>query len=178
MSRVVILVGSVRKNGNTEVLANSFAEGAKLKNDVQIISVADYNINPCAGCNSCAKRENHRCFQNDDMDKIYDELLSADVLVIASPVYFYSLSAQLKAVIDRLHTPLRNDFKVKKLGLLLVAGASLPSVFDSILVQYQLVLDYFKLESIGSVLVRDVRHMGDIVGNKVLEDAFLLGKSI
>ena len=112
------------------------------------------------------------------MNKIYRSLSEADVVVIASPVYFYGVSAQLKAIIDRLHTPMRNDFAIKKLGLLLVAAANLDTVFDSIKLQYQLVLDFFHLEDVGMVLVRNVKDIGDIVGNPALEKAYLLGKSI
>lgn len=77
------------------------------------------------------------------MQLIYEKLTDAVILVTASLVYFYGISAQLKAVVERLHTPMRNKFKIKKMVLLLVAGAALPSVFDSIKVQYQLILDFF-----------------------------------
>ncbi len=172
------MVGSVRKNGNTSLLAKAFADGAKLNNDVKIISVADYNVNPCIGCNSCFNRENSECFQQDDMKKIYPILSEADIIVAASPVYFYGISAQLKALIDRLHTPMRNDFKVQKLGLLLVAAASLPAVFDSIKLQYKLILDFFNLENIGSVMVREVKNIGDIEGNDAIQKAYDLGRSV
>lgn len=96
------------------------------------------------------------------MQQIYDKLLEADILVIASPVYFYGITAQLKSIIDRLHTPLRNEFKIKKLALLLVGAATLPELFDSIKLQYQLTLNFFGLESAGMVLVRGVKDKGDI----------------
>lgn len=175
-SKIVVLVGSQRKNGNTELLANAFYEGAKQNNDVEIISVAKYKVNPCIGCNSCFERENHLCFQKDDMQKIYDKLANADMIVIASPVYFYGISSQLKAIIDRLHTPLRNTFQVKKLALLLVAAADLPQVFDAIKCQYQLVLNFFHLENAGTVLVKNVKEKGDIKNNKALISAYELGK--
>ena len=100
------------------------------------------------------------------------------MIVIASPVYFYGVSAQLKAIIDRLHTPFRNSFKVKKLGLLLVAAATLPAVFDAIELQYKLVLDFFKLEDAGRVLVRGVKDKGDIKDNRALKEAYDFGTSI
>jgi multimeric flavodoxin WrbA len=178
MNNIVILVGSVRKNGNTARLAQSFAEGAAEKNNVEIVSVADYNVNPCIGCNSCFTREGNQCFQNDDMVRIYDKLRNADIVVIASPVYFYGISTQLKAVVDRLHTPMRNTFRIKKLGLLLVGAAELPNLFEPIIMQYQMVLDFFKLESIGMVLVRGVKDIGDIEGSPALKEAYELGNSI
>ena len=168
----------MRKNGNTTRLAQSLADGASKNNNVEIISVADYNVNPCIGCNSCFAREGNQCFQNDYMIQIYEKLRNADIVVIASPVYFYGISAQLKAIVDRLHTPMRNTFRIKKLGLLLVGAAGLPNLFDPIIVQYQMVLDFFKLESIGTVLVRGVKDIGDIENNSALKEAYELGSSI
>lgn len=131
MSNIIVLSGSVRKGGNTELLVQAFVDGAKKNNNVEVISVADYKVNPCIGCNTCFDREGHECFQKDDMTKVYEKLKMADVLVIASPVYFYGVSAQLKALIDRLHTPMRNEFKIKKLALILVGAAALPELFDA-----------------------------------------------
>ena len=62
------------KRGNTDLLAQAFAEGARENNSVDIVSVADYKVNPCIGCNSCFMREGNKCFQNDDMDGIYEKL--------------------------------------------------------------------------------------------------------
>lgn len=178
MSKIIVLVGSMRKGGNTDLLAQAFAKGAGENNEVEIISVADYKVNPCIGCNSCFTREGNNCFQDDDMKIIYEKLKFADMLVIASPVYFYGISAQLKAIIDRLHTPMRNSFHIKKLALLLVGAASLSELFDSIKMQYQLVLNYFKLEDAGMVLVRGVNNIGDIKNTDALSEAYNLGKSI
>ena len=159
-------------------MAQSFAEGASKNNNVEIVSVADYNVNPCIGCNSCFTRDGNMCFQNDDMAQIYEKLRNADIVVIASPVYFYGISAQLKAIVDRLHTPMKNTFHIKKLGLFLVGAAELPNLFDPIVMQYQMVLDFFKLESIGTVLVRRVKDIGDIKGSSALKEAYALGTSI
>lgn len=178
MSKIVILIGSVRENGNTDILANALYEGARQNNEVELIYVGDYKVNPCIGCNLCFQRKGNACFQKDDMPIIYSKLSKADIVIVASPVYFYGLSAQLKAVIDRLHTPLRNEFRIKKLGLLLVAAAGLPTVFDSIKLQYRLILDFFELDSIGMVLVKGVKDKGDIKNNPALEEAYNLGKCL
>lgn len=178
MSNIVVLSGSVRKGGNTELLVQAFSDGAEKNNSVDVISVADYKVNPCIGCNTCFAREGHECFQKDDMPQIYEKLKAADVLVIASPVYFYGVSAQLKALIDRLHTPMRSEFKLKKLALILVGAATLPELFDAIKVQYQLVLNYFKLEDAGAVLVRGAKDKGDVKNTDGLEKAYQLGTTI
>ena len=112
------------------------------------------------------------------MSIIYEKMASTDMLVIASPVYFYGLSAQLKAVIDRFHNPIRDTFHIKKVALLLVGAATIPELFDSILTQYQLCLNFFKLEDAGHVLVHGVKDKGDIKNNEALNEAILLGRSI
>ena len=112
------------------------------------------------------------------MATIYEKMLVSDMLVIASPVYFYGLSAQLKAVIDRCHNPIRDTFRIKKTALLLVGAASLPELFDSILTQYQLCLNFFRLEDIGHILVRGVKDKGDIEKTEALNKAYKLGKNI
>ena len=174
---ILILSGSPRKGGNTELLVDAFAKGAAEHHHVEIVSVRDVKVNPCLGCNACFKT-NGICAQKDDMAAIYEKMSQADMLVIASPVYFYGISAQLKAVIDRCHNPIRDSFHIKKTALLLVGAASLPELFDSILTQYQLCLNFFNIEDAGKILVRGVKDKGDIKGTRFIEDAYQLGASI
>ena len=177
MSKIIVLAGSPRLGGNTDLLVDMFVKGATKQNEVEVISVHDYQVNPCTGCNFCFTREGNLCYQGDDMTKIYAKLAQADILIIASPVYFYGISAQLKAVIDRLHAPARNMFKMKKLGMILVGAATLPELFDSILVQQKLILNFFHLEDAGTVLVRGAREKG-AVSRGDLDRAFEFGRSM
>ena len=184
---ILILSGSPRKDGNTELMAEAFAKGAAAHHHVEIVSIRDYKVNPCLGCNTCFKTDGI-CAQKDDMAIIYEKMNQADMLVIASPVYFYGISAQLKAVIDRFHNPIRDSFYIKKMALLLVGAASLPELFDSILTEYNLCLKFFakqsgkaerfNIEDAGKVLVRGIKDKGDIKGTSFLEDAYQLGTSI
>lgn len=176
MGRIVVLVGSVRRGGNTELLARAFAEGAAANHEVELVSVADYSIHPCTGCNCCCTSEGNRCVQRDDMSEIFEKLRRADTVVIASPVYFYGLSARLKALIDRLHTPMRNTFSIRRLGLILVGAASLPDLFDPIILQYRMVLRFFGLEDIGMVLVPGAKEKGDVLSGDGIQRAYELGK--
>ena len=101
MKNVVIISSSPRVGGNSETLAKEFYRGAKSAgNEVEIISLRDYNLGYCIGCYAC--KNNGRCFQKDGMNDIIEKLLDADVIVLATPVYFYSMSGQLKVFIDRL----------------------------------------------------------------------------
>ena len=98
---VLILSGSPRKNGNSDILCDAFAKGAITSgNKVEKIRVAEKQIGYCLGCYYCTSH-NGACAINDDMKEILQKMIDADVIVLASPVYFYSIDAQLKAVIDR-----------------------------------------------------------------------------
>lgn len=99
--KVLILSGSPRKGGNSDLLCDEFMRGAQESgNAVEKIRVVEKNVAPCKGCYYC-KRSGGQCVSKDDMGEILQKMIDADVLVLASPVYFYSVDAQLKAVIDR-----------------------------------------------------------------------------
>ena len=99
--KVLILSGSPRLGGNSDLLCDEFMRGAKeAGNEVKKVRVATKKVAPCLGCYFC-KDHQGVCAQKDDMAKILESMIEADVLVLASPVYFYSIDAQLKAVIDR-----------------------------------------------------------------------------
>lgn len=100
MKKVLILSGSPRKGGNSDLLCDEFARGAKDSgNEVEKIFVAGKKIAPCLACYAC--RNTGVCAIKDDMAEVLQKMIEADVIVLASPVYFYSIDAQLKAVIDR-----------------------------------------------------------------------------
>ena len=99
--KVLILSGSPRKGGNSDILCDQFAQGAQdAGNTVEKIRVAAKKVAPCSACYYC-RDHGGECVHKDDMAEILQKMIDADVLVLASPVYFYSIDAQLKAVIDR-----------------------------------------------------------------------------
>ena len=103
MKNVLILEGSPRANGNSAILSEAFAKGAKEAGcSVEAICVARKKVAGCLGCNACY-RNGGTCVQKDDMAEIREKMLAADVIVLASPIYFYSMTAQMKAVIDRTY---------------------------------------------------------------------------
>lgn len=101
VKRVLILSGSPRKGGNSDLLCDEFMRGAaEAGNDVEKIRVVAKKVAPCSGCYYC-RDHGGKCVHSDDMAEILQKMIDADVLVIASPVYFYSIDAQIKTVIDR-----------------------------------------------------------------------------
>jgi len=98
--RVLILSSSPRKAGNSNALCDRFMEGAIAANhQVEKVLLAEKKINYCKACNGCAGTG--KCVQKDDMGPILDNMVAADVIVLATPVYFYTMCAQMKTVIDR-----------------------------------------------------------------------------
>lgn len=98
--KVLILSASPRKDGNSDILCNEFAKGAlDSGNIIEKINVSEKKIAPCLACYHC--KNSGECVYKDDMPEILQKMIDADVLVLASPVYFYSVNAQLKALIDR-----------------------------------------------------------------------------
>ncbi len=101
MKNVLILSGSPRKGGNSDLLCDEFAKGAKeAGHEVTKINIADKKVNYCLACYYC-REHNGACVHKDDMAEILQAMIDTDVLVLATPVYFYAIDAQLKTVIDR-----------------------------------------------------------------------------
>ena len=96
MKKVLIISASPRKGGNSDLLCDEFARGAaEAGHEVEKIRLAEKKVGYCTGCYACQKL--NRCVQNDDANELVEKMLSADVIVLAMPVYFYSMDAQLKA---------------------------------------------------------------------------------
>lgn len=111
MKNVIIISSSPRTGGNSETLAKEFERGAKESgNNVEFVRIKDLNLGYCIGCYACHK--SGKCFQSDGMNELGEKLTKADIIVFATPVYYYSMSGQLKVFIDRLvpyYTKIRAD---------------------------------------------------------------------
>jgi multimeric flavodoxin WrbA len=98
--QALILIGSPRKNGNTEILAKTISEELQRHEaTVKQFRLAELDIHPCIGCGNCEKEG--ICVINDDMQMLYAHIAESDTIILASPIYFYGLTAQAKAFIDR-----------------------------------------------------------------------------
>src|SRR5690554_5416113 len=101
--KVLAVVGSRRKKGNTASLVRAALEGARREGaETELVFVGDYALRGCKGCEGCKKT--YRCTVDDDMQKLYPLLLEADGLILGSPTYFYNVSADMKAFLDRLYS--------------------------------------------------------------------------
>ena len=123
MKKVLIIAGSPRKNGNSDMLARQFAKGAEESgHQVEIIYLRDLKINYCQGCLVCLKKG--ECFQKDDANSLLPKMMEADVVCFSCPVYYYSVSGQMKTFIDRMN-PLYDKMKDKDFYYMLTATNSL-----------------------------------------------------
>ena len=121
MKNVLVISSSLRKNSNSEQLAVSFAEGAKsAENEVEVISLRDKEIKFCIGCLACQKTQ--RCVIHDDADAIREKMLHADVLVFATPIYYYEMSGILKTMLDRANPLYPSDYRFREVYALAAAA--------------------------------------------------------
>ncbi len=125
--KILVLNGSPRANGNTAKMVAAFREGAEdAGSSVTVIEVCKKRIGGCMACEYCHTKGNGQCVQKDDMQEIYQALQDADMLVLASPIYYHGLSGQLKCVIDRFYSAAypEGPKKLKKAAMFLSSGAS------------------------------------------------------
>ncbi len=179
MKKVLILSGSPRKGGNSDTLCDQFMKGALQKgHDVEKIFVAEKKIRPCTGCYFC-RDHGGRCAFNDDMADILQKIIDCDVLVLSSPVYFYSICAQLKAVIDR--TVARwTEIANKELYYIATAAENERETLDitlSCFHGFAMCIDGY--EEKGTLYGRGVQEKGDAANNPdLMRIAYEMGESV
>lgn len=178
MSKILVITGSPRKDGNSDMLADAFIKGANSSgNEVTKLSAAHMDIAGCLACDYCLKNEG-TCIQKDDMQKVYDAIYSADTLVFATPVYFFGMTAQIKSVIDRLYAAMAKPLPVKSSVLLVSLGGSAETDATDTISTYQTMAKYLNWENKGMVVVDNVNGKGEITGNPALLEAEVLGRNL
>ena len=145
--KILVLNGSPHTNGATSDMVSAFSSGAtEAGHEVQIINVAHKSIRGCMACEYCRTHKGV-CVQKDDMQAIYPEILSADMVVFASPIYYFTLSAQLQAVIHRTYA-VDIPQNVKKVALIMSSGSAY--VYGPAIAQYyQSIVEYWCVENAG-----------------------------
>lgn len=175
---VLIISSSPRKGGNSDVLCDQFMKGAKESgNQVTKIRLAELNVEYCSACYAC-KKVGH-CVKQDDMEQVITKMKAADVIVLATSVYFYTMCAQMKTMIDRtLGGAQKAGLENKEFYLIATAAdgkAEMERTIDG-LRGYLECLPGAKEK--GVIYGAGAWQMGDIQGNPVMEEAYQMGKSI
>ena len=176
--KVLVITSSFRKGGNSDSLAESFVSGARENgNEVDIISLADKRIEFCKGCLACGKTQ--KCVINDDAVEIAERMKAADVIVFATPVYYYSVSGQLKTMLDRANPLFTTDYNFREIYLLASAAEDGYETVAGTKTAIQGWVDcYENARFSGTVFAGGVNAKGDIVGHHALKEAYELGKTI
>lgn len=187
--KLIALYGSPRRGGNTELLLNEFIKGAESAGAVtDRLHVLDHSIEPCRGCLGCFR--NGCCVIADDMQAIYDRLLAADIVVLASPIYFYGVTGWAKSLIDRIQALWARKYELKDPSLgekgkkrkgffIAVGGTKGPRMFEGAILTAKYFFDAFNTAYRGELLVRGVDAKDDILKQpELLKEAFRKGKQM
>jgi multimeric flavodoxin WrbA len=182
MKKILVVMGSPRKGGNTDLLVHKLAEGAAAKGaKVDMVSLSGLNIRECDGCHACWKGKS--CCKKDDMLGLYEKISESDVIVFGTPVYWFGPTALMKAFIDRFvyfNCP-ENRVKIKgKKAVTLIPFED--DDFDTARPLVELFgksFDYLEMQLAGSVVVGGVGEKGDILKKPDrLNEAYELGKRL
>jgi multimeric flavodoxin WrbA len=181
---VLILKGSPRERGNSSTLADQTASGAREAGaKVECFDLFKMNIHPCDGCDFCRKTQEGRCTIEDDMQTLYPKLRAADVIVLASPIYWFTFSAQLKLCMDRWYALVNSDgceLKGKLFGILLTYGDTDPYGSGAInaIRTFQDACRFINAE-IAGIVHGTATDAGDIQNQpEILKQAFQLGQRL
>ena len=162
---ILILQGSPRANGNTAWMADEYKKAAEAAgHKVTLVDVAHKKIAGCLACEYCHGKGNGACVQKDDMQELYPLLTEAEVLVIASPVYYFTMSAQIQAPIQRVYN-MNKPPKVQKMAMLLSSYS--PGVYDGAIGEYHGIQSYWGVEDTGIVTAKIDEQKSDATREKI-----------
>lgn len=177
MSRNILIIStSPRKGGNSDTLADMFAKGAcDAGSSVEKINLSDKTISFCNGCLACQKTG--RCVTHDDADVIAQKMLTADVLVFATPIYYYEMCGQMKTMLDRANPLFVSDYAFRDVYLLAAAAEDGDHVMDGAARGLSGWIACFeKAHLAGTVFAGGVAMKGDIQNHEALNQAYEMGR--
>ena len=191
MKNILVIQGGGRPRGNTARLVESFAQGAKeAGHNIEIISLLKHEVKGCLGCNAC--RYGKPCVQKDSFNDLVPKIKAADLIVLASPLYFWTVSSRIKAFIERFYCIAEEDpnpplgryekYPVKDCALLMTAADNFFWTFEQAESYYKFaVVNYIGFHDKGMLLAGgcgDTNGKPQIEKTKHLEEAYLFGKNI
>ena len=187
--KVLGLFGSPRKDGNTDLLLEEALRGAAMEGgEVERIHLGDVNIIPCKECLKCF--QNGQCILLDDMQEIYPKLLKADIIIFASPIFFYGITAWAKALVDRCQAlwarkyvlknrPLGKEGKRTKGFFISVGGTKGQRVFEGAILTVKYFFDVLNADYVGELVFRGIDAKGDILKQPdAMQQAFEAGRKL
>lgn len=191
MKNILIVLGGGRPKGNTRQLADAFMRGAmEAGHNVELISLNKLTVNGCSGCNAC--RYGKPCVQKDDFNALVPKIKSADLIVFASPLLFWTLSSKIKAFIERFYCIAEEDdnpplgryekYPVKDAALLMTSADNFFWTYEQAVSYYKFaIINYIGFHNVGMVLAGgcgDTNGKPQIDKTNHLEEAYEFGKSL
>lgn len=178
--KILVLCGSPRKHGNTDLLSDAFLKGASEAGfEAEKIYIRDKQINGCMGCSVCQKNGGS-CVQKDDMAEIYKKMTAADIIVLASPVYFYTWSSQMKTLLDRSFA-MEQTLKNKVFYLISAGAAPTKDYMKTMQICFEQYVDCFRRggnQIGGSVFGLSADRSGAVSGSDEERQTYELGKNM
>jgi len=178
--RILALVGSPRKGGNTEILVDEILKGAEAKGHAtERLRLYDYEILPCLDCRSCKRaKSDYTCALSDGMREIYGELERADLIIFGTPIYWYGPTAKIKLLLDRLRPYIASRKLSGKKGMVATPSEEGAGCCGPLLQMFAMSFDYLGMENAGSLLAQAYER-GEIKKKpEELERAREMGKSL
>ena len=175
--KILVITGSPRKNGNSNTLAEHFIKGAKeAGHEVVRFDAAFKKVHPCIACNRCGM--NGQCVFKDDFEFIRKHIADADLVAFATPMYYFGISTQIKAVIDRFYAINGRIHVPKKAVLMMTYANTAASEAKPIISHYEVLLDYLGWSDAGQIIAPGVWPGGAVNHTKFPEQAYRLGKTV
>lgn len=179
MKKVLIISTSLRRNSNSDYIAREFERGAKdAGNEVEFISLIGKKIDFCIGCLTCQLTQ--ECVIKDDANEIAEKVKNADVVVYATPVYYYEMSGQMKTLIDRMNCLFPSDYKFRDVYLLAASAEDEESAMDGAVKGVQGWVDCFEKANLAGVIRgTGLTETGEAKKDEeILKKAYEMGKSV
>lgn len=175
---ILVISTSLRSHSNSEALADAFIAGAESsKNYVEKISLKGKSISFCKGCLACQKTQ--KCVICDDASAITEKMHDADILVFATPIYYYEMSGQMKTLLDRSNPLFTSDYAFREIYMLTTAAENTPDVPNKAVNGLQGWIDCFEKATLaGSIFAGGVTEEDDITGHPSLKAAYDMGQSL
>ena len=175
--KIFVITGSPRKNGNSNTLVDNFIKGAeKAGHSVVRFDSAFKNVHPCVACNKCGM--NGQCVFKDDFEFVKNNIVDADAVVFATPMYYFGISAQIKTVIDRFYA-INGQIHIPKKAVLILTYADTSSKeAQPIISHYETLLNYLGWSDAGKVIASGVWTEGSVNNTQYPKQAYELGKNI
>lgn len=176
--KVLVLSASPRRGGNSDILCDQFISGAKESgNETEKIFLGDLEINYCDACDNCLEN-NGKCVKDDDMDEVLDKMISADAIVLATPVYFYTMNGQMKTLIDRTY-PRYTKITNKEIYLIATAANPKKEAMERTMDGFRGFTSLLSgSEEKGIIYGTGAWKIGDIKGSMAMAEAYELGKGV